>query len=47
MTMTFFRISFVVLLILLAMESLYIGLAWPHYPDFDPDLDGQPVIEVL
>ncbi|MCR5163794.1 MAG: hypothetical protein K6C40_07235 [Thermoguttaceae bacterium] len=45
--MTFFRISFVVLLILLAAASLLIVLSWPHYPDFDPDLDEPPVIEMV
>lgn len=43
MTMLFFRISFVVLLILLAAASLLIVLSWPHCPDFDEP----PVIEVV
>lgn len=38
-----FRISFVVLLLLLAAESLYITLGWP----FSPDFDDLPVIEVV
>lgn len=41
--MLFFRISFVVLLILLAAASLLIVLSWPHCPDFDEP----PVIEVV